>query len=63
MSRCGSTARTAERRGPGGAATRVIARYNRGRHDAVVAFPVSGFDYTYTLPPPAAVTLATWPAT
>jgi hypothetical protein len=27
-----------------------------------VAFPLPGFDYTYSLPPTAAVTFATWPA-
>jgi O-glycosyl hydrolase len=48
--------------GPGGGPTQITARYNAGNTAATVAFPLSGFDYTYSLPPTAAVTFATWPA-
>jgi len=48
--------------GPDGVPALVTARYNAGHAAATVAFPLSGFDYTYTLPPTAAVTFATWPA-
>jgi len=48
--------------GPDGVPALVTARYNAGHSAATVAFPLPGFDYTYTLPPTAAVTFATWPA-
>jgi O-glycosyl hydrolase len=48
--------------GPAGGPAQLTARYNAGKAAATVAFPVPGFDYTYTLPPTAAVTFATWPA-
>jgi hypothetical protein len=38
--------------------TPVVGYYNAGDGFAVVPWPVSGFDYTYRLPPTAAVTLA-----
>jgi O-glycosyl hydrolase len=45
---------------PGG--TAVTGVYNGGRQDAQVDFPVSGFGFSYWLPPTAAVTLAVSPA-
>jgi O-glycosyl hydrolase len=48
--------------GPDGVPAQVTSRYNAGQAAATVAFPLSGFDYSYTLPPTAAVTFATWPA-
>jgi hypothetical protein len=48
--------------GPDGVPALVTARYNAGHAAATVAFPLPGFDYAYTLPPTAAVTFATWPA-
>jgi O-glycosyl hydrolase len=47
--------------GPDGRPAQVTARYNAGNAAATVAFPLPGFNYTYTLPPTAAVTFATWP--
>jgi hypothetical protein len=47
---------------PAGGPAQVTARYNAGDAAATVAFPIPGFDYIYTLPPTAAVTFATWPA-
>ena len=41
--------------------TIVLGTYNAGTRDAVVALPVTGFDYSYRLPPRAAVTFAVWP--
>ena len=41
--------------------TVVMGTYNAGRRDAVVAFPIDGFAYSYLLPPRAAVTFAVWP--
>ena len=38
--------------------SRVIGYYNAGTSPAVVPWPVEGFDYTYRLPPTAAVTFA-----
>jgi hypothetical protein len=48
--------------GPSGGPAQLTARYNAGYAAATVAFPLPGFNYTYTLPPTAAVTFATWPA-
>ncbi|MBO0824194.1 MAG: discoidin domain-containing protein [Actinobacteria bacterium] len=48
--------------GPAGVPAQIEARYNAGDAAATVAFPLAGFDYAYTLPPTAAVTFATWPA-
>ena len=48
--------------GPADGPAQVTARYNAGDAAATVAFPLPGFDYTYSLPPTAAVTFATWPA-
>jgi len=48
--------------GPDGVPAQVTSRYNAGDAAATVAFPIPGFDYSYTLPPTAAVTFATWPA-
>jgi len=48
--------------GPDGRPAQVTARYNAGNAAATVAFPLPGFNYAYTLPPTAAVTFATWPA-
>ena len=48
--------------GPDGVPAQVTSRYNAGGAAATVAFPLSGFGYSYTLPPTAAVTFATWPA-
>lgn len=45
---------------PGG--TAVTGVYNAGRKDAQVDFPVSGFGFSYWLPPTAAVTFAVTPA-
>jgi len=42
--------------------TAVTGVYNAGRKDAQVDFPVSGFGYSYWLPPTAAVTFGVWPA-
>jgi hypothetical protein len=42
--------------------TAVTAVYNKGRHDAQVDFPVTGFGYSYWLPSTAAVTFAVRPA-
>jgi O-glycosyl hydrolase len=42
--------------------TAVTGVYNAGRRDARVDFPVSGFGYSYWLPPTAAVTFAVSPA-
>src|SRR5262249_12948587 len=37
--------------GPAGGPTQVTARYNAGNTAATVAFPLPGFNYTYSLPP------------
>ena len=42
--------------------TAVTGVYNAGRKDAQVDFPISGFGFSYWLPPTAAVTLAVSPA-
>jgi O-glycosyl hydrolase len=42
--------------------TAVTGVYNAGRKDAQVDFPVSGFGFSYWLPPTAAVTFAVTPA-
>lgn len=42
--------------------TAVTGVYNAGHSVAQVDFPVSGFGYSYWLPPTAAVTFAVWPA-
>ena len=36
----------------------MIGYYNAGPTPAVVPWPIEGFDYTYRLPPTAAVTFA-----
>jgi hypothetical protein len=41
--------------------TSVTGVYNAGRQDALVDFPLSGFGFSYWLPPTAAVTLAVSP--
>jgi len=48
--------------GPDGVPAQVTSRYNAGNGAATVAFPLPGFNYAYALPPTAAVTFATWPA-
>jgi hypothetical protein len=42
--------------------TAVTGVYNAGSQDAQIDFPVSGFGYSYLLPPTAAVTFAVKPA-
>jgi O-glycosyl hydrolase len=42
--------------------TAITGAYNGGSQDAPVDFPMSGFGYTYWLPPTAAVTFAVSPA-